>query len=162
MTAKSDARTGPFDSLRDYLAVVEDRGRLLRIDSMDQDRYEATGFAYRLIEERGFDDAPPFLIERIRINGEWMDGPVLGNVFGGWDNEALTYGIPPGQPDMYRAAFDHLRDLHESHGGWPRIAPVETDAKHAPCKDLQSCSTHGRSEFEKTLFSGSITKYADV
>jgi 4-hydroxy-3-polyprenylbenzoate decarboxylase len=136
MTAKSDARTGPFDSLRDYLAVVEDRGRLLRINSMDQDRYEATGFAYRLIEERGFDDAPPFLIERIRINGEWMDGPVLGNVFGGWDNEALTYGIPPGQPDMYRAAFNHLRDLHESHGGWPRIAPVETDAKHAPCKDV--------------------------
>ena len=136
MTAKLEPGTGPFDSLRDYLAVVEQCGRLLRIESMDQDRYEATGFAYRLIEERGFDDAPPFLIERIKIGGKWMDGPVLGNVFGGWDNEALTYGVAPDQPDMYRAAFNHLREMYECNDGWPRIAPVEIDAKNAPCKQV--------------------------
>ena len=44
--------SGPFDSLRDYLAAVEDRRNLLRIDEMDQDRYEASAFAYRLVEER--------------------------------------------------------------------------------------------------------------
>ena len=54
--------TGPFDSLRDYVAAVDARGGLLRITDMDQDRYEATAFAYRLVEEFGFDEAPPFLI----------------------------------------------------------------------------------------------------
>ena len=56
--------TGPFDSLREYLAAVEARGKLLRINKMDQDRFEASAFAYRMVEERGFDEAPPFMIEK--------------------------------------------------------------------------------------------------
>ena len=51
--------TGPFDSLRDYIRAIEARGTLLRIAAMDQDRFEATGFAYRMVEEHGFDNAPP-------------------------------------------------------------------------------------------------------
>ncbi len=73
--------TGPFDSFRDYLTALEARGRLLRIGEMDQDRFEPAGFAYRMIEEHGFYKAPAFLIERVKINGRWMDGPVLGNVY---------------------------------------------------------------------------------
>ena len=33
---------------------------------MDQDRYEATGFVYRLIERFGRELAPAFLIERVQ------------------------------------------------------------------------------------------------
>lgn len=128
--------TGPFESLRDYIAAVDARGGLLRIAEMDQDRYEPTGFAYRLVEEYGFDDAPPFLIERIRLGGEWRDGPVLGNVFGGWHNEAMAYGAPASQHDPYRSAFDHLQSRYRSNGGWPRIGPVEIDVRHAPCKQV--------------------------
>lgn len=36
--------TGPYDSLRDYVAALDARGRLLRIQAMDQDQYEATAF----------------------------------------------------------------------------------------------------------------------
>ena len=41
--------TGPYDSMREYVDALEATGRLLRIREMDQDRYEATGFAYRLV-----------------------------------------------------------------------------------------------------------------
>ena len=60
--------TGPFDSLREYINTLEANDRLIRIKQMDQDKYEATGFAYRLVKEFGYDLAPAFLIEKIRIN----------------------------------------------------------------------------------------------
>jgi 3-polyprenyl-4-hydroxybenzoate decarboxylase len=91
--AKPIQLTGPFDSFRDYLTALEARGRLLRIAEMDQDRFEPAGFAYRMIEEHGFYKAPAFLIERVKINGRWMDGPVLGNAYPGWDSEALAFGV---------------------------------------------------------------------
>jgi len=133
----SRSLTGPFDSLRDYLSAVEARGGLLRIAAMDQDRYEATGFAYRMVEEFGFDQAPPFLIERIHIDGHWIEMPVIGNVFGGWSNEALAYGVStPSGGDAYRAAFEHLRNLYRANEGWPRIPPVEIPSDSAPCKEV--------------------------
>ena len=49
-----------FDSVRDYIGALERRGRLLRLPEMDQDRYEATAFAYRLIERLGIEQAPAF------------------------------------------------------------------------------------------------------
>ena len=85
--------TGPFDSLREYINNLEANDRLIRIKQMDQDNYEATGFAYRLVKEYGYDLAPAFLIEKIRINNQWVNGPVIGNRFGGWDAEALIYGV---------------------------------------------------------------------
>ena len=42
---------GPFDSLRDYIAALDSKGLLVRIPKMDQDKYEATGFAYHLVKE---------------------------------------------------------------------------------------------------------------
>lgn len=132
--------SGPFNSFRDYITAVDARGGLLRIPEMDQDKYEATGFAYRMIEERGFDQAPPFLIERIRINGKWMDGPVLGNIFGGWTNEAMAFGVQQVTGDhrgMYRAAFNHLKTVFEQNDGWPRILPQTIDPGNAPCKEVR-------------------------
>ena len=45
--SESDAPlTGsPFDSVRDYANALEARGRLLRIEAMDQDEYEITGLS---------------------------------------------------------------------------------------------------------------------
>lgn len=119
--------TGPFTSFRDYVHALEAHGRLLRIGAMDQDRFEATGFAYRLIEELGFHQAPAFRIERLKIKGRWMDGPMFGNVFPGWVAEALAYGVPSVSNDdraMYRAAREHLTAKLGADGRWPAIAPV--------------------------------------
>ena len=84
--------TGPYDSMRDYVAALEATGRLLRIKEMDQDRYEATGFAYRLVDKFGFNGAPGFLVERMKIDGQWMKGPIMANIYGRWDTEAMGYG----------------------------------------------------------------------
>lgn len=131
--------TGPFDSFRDYVAALESRGRLLRIGSMDQDRFEATGFAYRLIDERGFHGAPAFLIEKIRTGGRWLDGPVLGNVFPGWLAEALAYGVPDPVGDdrqLYQSTREHLACKLGADGRWPRIPPVDGDVRQAPVKEV--------------------------
>ena len=49
--------TGPYDSLRDYLTAIEAHGKLIKIDEIDQDAYELTGFMYKLIDKYGWLDA---------------------------------------------------------------------------------------------------------
>jgi len=136
----ADVDTGPFDSLRDFALALEAKGRLLRVPEMDQDRFEATAFAYRLIDRYGWHEAPAFLIERIRVDGRWLEGPVLGNVYGSWLSEALAYGAPTdagGQRELYRATFEHLEAMLDDHGNWPRIEPVEIDSAAAPVKAVE-------------------------
>lgn len=132
--------TEVFDSVRDYVGALERRGRLLRIPAMDQDQYEATAFAYRLVERFGIEFAPAFLIERIRIGGRWIDGPVVANVYGRWPDEALLFGVSPLTDDyqqMYRAVIDALRGRLDVAGNWRRIPPVEvSDHRKAPCKEV--------------------------
>ena len=130
--------TGPFDSLRDYVNALEARGQLIRIAKMDQDKYEATGFAYRLVKEFSYDLAPAFLIETIKINNRWMDGPILGNLFGGWNAEALIYGVDVldrNQNAARQKTFQHLANLFKKNNRWPKISPVEIDSGQSPCKE---------------------------
>jgi UbiD family decarboxylase len=125
--------------MREFIAALEARGRLLRIREMDQDRFEATGFAYRMIQEKGYHAAPAFLIERLKVNGRWLEGPVLGNVFPGWIAEALAYGVPePVASDrvLYAITREHLAKKLSADGKWPRIAPVTVTAAHAPIKEI--------------------------
>ncbi len=128
---------GPYDNMRDYIAALEANGRLLRIAEMDADRFEPTGFAYRLIETNGFHQAPAFLIERLKIDGAWRDGPVLGNAFPGWDGEALAFGAEPYTADQSKARAQGatlLEELLDSNGNWPTLAPQTVGAADAPCK----------------------------
>ena len=120
---------GPFNSLRDYMAALEARGRVIRIKEMDQDKFEATAFAYRLMQRHGYYEAPAFLIERIKINNQWMEGPIIGNLYGGWDTEALAYGVEDitlDQNDMFRTTRDKVVSLADRSGKWPRVEPVRS------------------------------------
>ena len=129
-----------FDSVRDYVAALDERGRVLRVGDMDQDRYEATGFVYRLKERFGRELAPAFVIDRVRIGGRWIDGPVVGNLYGRWIDEAVLFGVEPVTNDvgqMYRAVMDELGGRLDAGGNWPRIAPVEiANPRAAPCKEV--------------------------
>ncbi len=132
-------RRGPFTSFRDYFTALEAEGRVLRIKEMDQDRFEATGFAYRLRDRIGYHEAPAFVIERVRIDGQWRDGPVVCNPYAGWDSEALAYGVEEITDDreqMYRAVRDELVSRAGADGEWARIEPVEIGAAAAPCKQV--------------------------
>ncbi len=129
---------GPFDSLREYVSALESRDLLIRIPKMDQDKYEATGFAYQLVKEFSYDLAPAFLIEKIKINNRWMDGPILGNLFGGWHAEALIYGVDAlgcNQQAARQMTFQHLTNLFKDKKSWPTLSPVEIDSDQSPCKE---------------------------
>ena len=130
---------GPYDSLRDYLAALEASGGLVRIKEMDQDRYEATGFAYRLQDKFGNERAPAFLIERVKMNGKWLEGPIVGNPYGAWTAEAMGFGIECAADDPeehYRAVLDKLVRMADSEGQWRKIAPKEIAKADAPCKEV--------------------------
>ncbi len=131
--------TGPYDTLRDYLAALNARGRLLHIERMDQDAFEGTGFAYRLIDEFGINKAPTFVIDEIKIDGKWIKGPVVCNLFGGWDMEAMGLGVEEITDDyeqMYRAAIDKLISMTDENGKWQRIKPINVKKEKAPCKEV--------------------------
>ena len=129
---------GPFASLRDYLAALEQLGLLLRIAEFDQDKYESTAFAYRLIERRGYSRAPAFRFDRVKIDGAWVDGPVIGGAYGPWLGEALCFGITGHRsPDeAYAATLGKVLALRGSQG-YPHIPPREVAAADAPVKEVR-------------------------
>jgi 4-hydroxy-3-polyprenylbenzoate decarboxylase len=128
----------PYDSLRDSLAAMEARGLVMRFDRVDQDAYEATALMYKAIDVFGAYEAPVLVFENIKVNGEWLEGPVIANNQGHWDIEALVFGLEPVPHDgkaTYRKAMAHLEGiLEKGRGSWPLIPPVEVDPKDAPCK----------------------------
>ncbi|MBW1839042.1 MAG: hypothetical protein JRI49_03825, partial [Deltaproteobacteria bacterium] len=71
---------GPYDSLRDYVADLEKRGKLIRIKEIDQDRYESTALMFRMLD-RMKDKAPGIFIEKTKVIDRWYETPVVGNLF---------------------------------------------------------------------------------
>jgi 4-hydroxy-3-polyprenylbenzoate decarboxylase len=131
--------TGPYDSLRDYIAALEARGRVLRVKEVDQDNYEGTALMFRLIDEYGADKAPAVLFEKVKIDGEWRQGPMLANLFAGWDTAAMVYGVEKitnNQKEMYGAVIDKMATLVDEGGNWKQIKPTITDQSKAPCKEV--------------------------
>jgi UbiD family decarboxylase len=131
--------TGPYDSLRDYVAALEARGRVLRVKEVDQDNYEGTALMFRLIDEFGADQAPAVLFEKIKINGEWKEGPMLANLFCGWDTSAMVYGvekITDNQKEMYKAVINKMSSYVDEGGNWKQTKPVTVDKSEAPCKEV--------------------------
>ena len=132
--------TGPYDTIRDYIDAMAATRNLLRIPEMDQDAYESTAFAYRSIEELGYWKAPAFLVDKLRINGELVEGPFLGNAYGPWAAEALCIGVPleelsANQEQNYRKALAAV-DAKLGYGGLPKIDPVEVTRDQAPVKEI--------------------------
>ena len=73
--------TGPYDSLREYIAALEARGKILKIKEVDQDNYEGTAFVYRMLDEKGLDASPGIKCEKEKIDGEWRDTPMYANLY---------------------------------------------------------------------------------
>ena len=78
---KSKIRTGPYDSLRDYMDAIEAHGNVIRIDKIDQDNYELTGLMYKLIDKHGWRGAPALIVDKVKVSGEWMEGPIIVNQY---------------------------------------------------------------------------------
>ena len=129
---------GPFNSLRDYMNAIKDQGLVFHVKRLDQDNYEMTALMYKLIDEYGWYDAPAIMADEVKINGEWVKGPIISNQQGPWETEAIVFGVAntPGEPEVtYRRAIKYLEGKIEN-GNYPTIAPVTVSAKDSPCKEI--------------------------
>ena len=135
----------PFASMREYVSALEARNLLVRIPRIDQDTYEGTALMYRARDLYGMRGAPAFLAEQVRINGQWVKGPLLFNESGhGW-GESIVYGLEPVDDgpvminpfNSYRQARSHVEKLlAENDGEYATIDPVAVGAAQAPCKEV--------------------------
>ena len=92
----AESAAAPFDTLRDYIRALDERGLMRRFDAIDQDAYEGTALMYRLVDRYGKDRTPVVRFERVKIGGRWFDGPVFANQMRHVDIEALLFGLEPG------------------------------------------------------------------
>ncbi len=137
---KKKKYVGPYASLREYIEALEKLGRVLHINDVDQDQYEATGFMYRLMEKYSAVEAPVVSFDRIKTQGQWMQGPVLGNLYGRWEFEALAMGIEPTgnlPQENYKLALDKAESLVTEQGTWRAIKPVTIANSKAPSKEIK-------------------------
>jgi hypothetical protein len=75
---------------------------------------------YQLVDTRGQRGVPAMWFDNITANGRAHPGPVVGNLSGYWDAEAIIWGRPRGPYDptaAYRAA------KHRCSGGWAWSEP---------------------------------------
>lgn len=132
--------TGPYDSLREYIRAMEATGNLVHVAEMNQDEYETTAFVYRSIERLGYWKAPALLVDRVKIDGEWVEGPLLANAFGPWASEALCLGVPmeeinDNHEQMYRKTLD-LVEKKMGVAGLDKVEPEVVNASAAPVKEI--------------------------
>jgi 4-hydroxy-3-polyprenylbenzoate decarboxylase len=112
----------------------------MRFDRVDQDAYHTTGLFFRATDRFGMLEAPAMLFENVKIDGEWIKGPVIANHQGHWNTDALLWGLEPVPGDhyaTYRRAKAHLSAMLERNGGeYPQIPPVEISRDKALCKEV--------------------------
>jgi UbiD family decarboxylase len=68
-----------------------------------------------------------------------MDGPIIANLYGGLDTEAMAYGVEEitnNQDQMFRAAMKKILSTAGDNGEWRRIKPIVVDSQAAPCKEV--------------------------
>ena len=137
---RESAPRAPFDSIRDYVTALEAHGLLLRIPRIDQDQYLSTALMFRIVDKFGMFGAPALMFENIKIDGQWMQGPVVANLQGHWNADCIVWGLETVSGDWfatYRRAKAHLaRMLEANNGSYPLIPPVEVAPDAAPCKEV--------------------------
>jgi 4-hydroxy-3-polyprenylbenzoate decarboxylase len=133
----------PYASLRDFMARLEQSGRLVRVTAPVSPHLEMTEIQTRLLAEKG----PAVLFENVvRTDGTRSDIPVLVNLFGtvervawGMDREpgelrgvgeTLAFLRQPEPPGGWREALDMLPMLRTVMAMKPRTVAS------APCQEI--------------------------
>ncbi|SKA24359.1 4-hydroxy-3-polyprenylbenzoate decarboxylase [Enhydrobacter aerosaccus] len=133
----------PYASLRDFIARLEQTGRLVRVKAPVSPHLEMTEIQTRLLAEKG----PAVLFENVvRTDGTRSDIPVLVNLFG--TVERVAWGMDR-EPHELRGVGETLAFLRqpEPPGGWrealemlPMVRTVMAmkpkTVGTAPCQDI--------------------------
>ena len=142
---KPSAGKAPFNTMREFIGALDARGLVVHIPQADQDQYEVAALMYRMRDQHGMRGAPTLVFDKVRIDGQWLDGPLIVNESGHLDGECLAFGLDPVDEgkvfrdpyDSYRKARDHIEKLvADDSGEYPTIAPVEIEASEAFCKEV--------------------------
>ncbi len=132
----------PYDSLRDFIRLLEERALLARVNSPVSPVLEMTEIHTRLLAEQG----PAVLFEQVADDQRHYDMPVLTNLFGTVERVALGMDRTPDQLREVGETLAFLRQP-EPPGGWreamemlPLLKTVmamkpKTIAK-APCQEV--------------------------
>ena len=132
--------TAPFDSIRDYMAAMEAHGLLMRFPEIDQDNYEATALFFRATDLYGMYGTPAMIFEKVKIDGQWVNGPVMANTQGHWSSDSIAFGLEPEPREHYknyRAVKAEMKKMLDANGGrYPEIAPNKVARDDAPCKEV--------------------------
>ncbi len=139
--AQLAAPTAPFDSIRDYLIALEANGLLLRVPRIDQDRYQTTALVFRSGDRFGIFNSPALMFENVKIDGKWMEGPLIANTQGHITTDCILAGVKAVPEDRfvsYRKAKAHWTKMLESNDGvFPEIPPIVVERDQAPCKEVE-------------------------
>jgi 4-hydroxy-3-polyprenylbenzoate decarboxylase len=104
----------PYASLRDFMARLEQSGRLVRVTAPVSPHLEMTEIQTRLLAEKG----PAVLFENVvRADGTRSDIPVLVNLFGTVERVAWGMDREPGELRGVGETLAFLRQP-EPPGGW--------------------------------------------
>jgi 4-hydroxy-3-polyprenylbenzoate decarboxylase len=104
----------PYASLRDFIARLEQSGRLVRVSAPVSPHLEMTEIQTRLLAEKG----PAVLFENVvRADGTRSDIPVLVNLFGTVERIAWGMDREPGELRQVGETLAFLRQP-EPPGGW--------------------------------------------
>ena len=119
------------------MAAIEEHGNVLKIKEIDQDAYELTGLIYKLIDKHGWLGAPAIVVEKVKIDGRWMKGPIIVNQYGLAAHEAIAVGVPfkdigNDQIENFKKALKLVMDL----GQIQPVKPVEIEKHQAPAKEI--------------------------
>src|ERR1043166_5928638 len=107
-------RRMPYASLRDFIARLEQSGRLVRVKAPVSPHLEMTEIQTRLLAEKG----PAVLFENVvRQDGTRSDMPVLVNLFGTVERVAWGMDREPGELRQVGETLAFLRQP-EPPGGW--------------------------------------------
>jgi 4-hydroxy-3-polyprenylbenzoate decarboxylase len=160
-TPSGKVPTAPFDSIRDYMAAMEAHGLLLRFPEIDQEKFEATGIFFRATDTFGMYGTPAMIFEKVKIDGKWINGPVLANTQGHWSADSIAFGMEPEPREHYKNYREVKKRMHEmldANGGkYPEIPPNVVSRGKAPCKEI----TLEGDEIDLTKFAFIQTNPAD-
>src|SRR5436190_11394756 len=110
----------PYASLRDFIARLEQCGRLVRVTAPVSPHLEMTEIQTRLLAEKG----PAVLFENVvRADGSRSEMPVLVNLFGTVERVAWGMDREPGQLRAVGETLAFLRQP-EPPGGWREALEV--------------------------------------
>jgi 4-hydroxy-3-polyprenylbenzoate decarboxylase len=133
----------PYASLRDFIARLEQSGRLVRVGAPVSPHLEMTEIQTRLLAEKG----PAVLFENVvRADGTRSDIPVLVNLFGTVERVAWGMDREPGELRQVGETLAFLRQP-EPPGGWrealdmlPMLRTVMAmkprTVGNAPCQEI--------------------------